>query len=169
MTSFERQNAPERQSAFLQWGLTPPRRRAYTSPAAGVPAVGFGSPESWRTSRPSAVFYRPLHGSPSFGRPCGVPSGTPVQARSSNLHGRPPVWKRGGGSKSLAWSIAMPRTKPAPQCATVIPFPRFRRPKSSLPVAGFTTPEFHAGFECAMSMVAELKRRGLLSSSMKGA
>lgn len=63
----------------------------------------------------------------------------------------------------------MPRTKPAPQCAVVIPFPRYRRRKNAPPAAGFTSPDFDAGFECAMSLVTTLKRRGLLSTSLKGA
>lgn len=46
--------------------------------------------------------------------------------------------------------------------AVIIPFPHYRR-RNNIPAApGFATPDFEAGFECAMSMVAELKRRGLL-------
>ena len=43
--------------------------------------------------------------------------------------------------------------------AIVIPFPRPR----------VTTPDFDAGFECAMNLMLGLKASGLLSSTVKGA
>ncbi len=48
---------------------------------------------------------------------------------------------------------------PAPG-ALIIPFPRFSRPRSRKEAAAFSTPDFDAGFECAMTMVKALKARG---------
>ena len=55
------------------------------------------------------------------------------------------------------------KTKPTAQRAVVIPFPRFRQPphRRALAAPGFTSPDFDAGFECAMAMLKSLKARGL--------
>ena len=54
--------------------------------------------------------------------------------------------------------------------AIVIPFPRYQ---SSAPRKAarprVTTPDFDAGFECAMNLMLGLKASGLLSSTVKGA
>lgn len=86
-------HSPDRQRRLL----TSASCRDYAPSAAEHSAVGFGDPVLGGQP-PQAVFLRPLHGTPDFGRAVWETFGSAGLVRFANLHVPAPfVWRRRGG------------------------------------------------------------------------